>query len=69
MKNHFDESAAQLILIRHADSAAALRQLFENFDTASAILSAGKNAWRAAGISEKACAKNFCPTWFGSNRI
>jgi DNA processing protein len=61
MKNHFDEAAALLILIRHADSAAALRQLFENFDTANAILSAGKNAWRAAGISEKACAKILLP--------
>jgi len=61
MKKHFDETAALLILVRYANSAAALRQLFEVFDTAQCILSAGKHAWRAAGISEKACAQMRVP--------
>ena len=60
-ENHFDETAALLILIRYARSAAALRQLFEKFDTAESILSAGKKVWRAAGISEKACAQILVP--------
>ena len=61
MKKHFDESSALLILVRYANSAAALRQLFESFGTAESILSAGKHAWRAAGISEKACAQMLMP--------
>ncbi len=60
-QNHFDETAALLILVRYAHSAAALRELFENFDTAGAILSAGKKAWRAAGVSEKACTQILLP--------
>lgn len=61
MKNHLDEAAALLILIRNAGNASALRQLLEIFDSASHILSAGAKAWRAAGISEKACAKLLAP--------
>ena len=60
-QNHFDETAALLLLIRHAHSAAALRLLLEQFDTAKFILTAGKKAWRAAGISEKACAQILAP--------
>ena len=60
-QHHFDETAALLVLIRYTHSAAALRQLFEHFDTAEAILSAGKKVWRAAGISEKACAEILVP--------
>lgn len=61
MKNHFDEAAALLVLIRHADSAAALRTLFDKFGSAKALFSAGKHEWRAAGISEKACAQMQMP--------
>lgn len=60
-QHHFDETAALLILIRYTHSAAALRQLFENFDSAEAILSAGKKVWRTAGMSEKACAQILAP--------
>ncbi len=61
MKNHFDEAAALLILIRYADNASALRHLFEKYDCANLILQAGKTKWRAAGISEKACAQIASP--------
>jgi len=61
MKNHFDEAASLLILIRYADSSAAVRLLCEKFDSAQAILSAGKHAWRAAGVSEKACTQILLP--------
>lgn len=61
MKKHFDETAALLILVRYANSAAALRQLFESFGSAQSILCAGKFAWRAAGLSEKACAQMLLP--------
>ncbi len=56
MKNHFDEAASLLILIRYADNSAAVRLLCEKFESAQAILSAGKHEWRSAGISVKACA-------------
>ncbi|MEO8000234.1 MAG: DNA-processing protein DprA [Arenimonas sp.] len=61
MKNHFDEAASLLILIRYADNSAAVRLLYEKFANAEAILSAGKHAWRSAGISEKACAHMLLP--------
>jgi DNA processing protein len=61
MKNHFDEAAALLILIRYTDSAAAARLLLEKFETAEAILSAGKKEWRSAGISENACMQMLAP--------
>ena len=61
MKNHFDEAASLLILIRYADSSAAVRSLFDKFANAQAILSAGRHAWRAAGISEKACVHILLP--------
>jgi len=61
MKNHFDEAASLLILIRYADNSAALRSLCERFASAQAIVSAGKHAWRSAGMSEKACARILLP--------
>lgn len=61
MKNHFDETAALLILIRYSDKASALRELLSKFDNAQSILQAGKKDWRAAGISEKACLKLQAP--------
>lgn len=61
MKNHFDEAAALLILIRHAGNASALRLLLDKFGCAEHILQAGKQEWRCAGISEKACAQIIAP--------
>ncbi|MGH8108616.1 MAG: DNA-processing protein DprA [Arenimonas sp.] len=61
MKNHFDAATALLILVRYGDSASALRQLLEEFGSAEFILKAGKKAWRAAGISEKACIRILDP--------
>lgn len=61
MKNNFNEAAALFIFIRYAGNASALRDLFEQFNSAQAALSAGKKVWRAAGISEKACAKLLAP--------
>jgi len=61
MKNNFDEAAALLLLIRHADSSAAVRNLLEQFNAAERIMFAGRKVWRAAGISEKACGHLLSP--------
>ncbi len=75
MKNHFDEAAALLVLIRYADHGAGVRLLLETLGSASAVLKAGKKTWRRVGISEKACAHLLSPdttrleqdlAWFNS---
>ncbi|MGH8052157.1 MAG: DNA-processing protein DprA [Arenimonas sp.] len=61
MRNHFDEAAALLVLIRYADNAAAVRQLLQKYTSAKMVLAACKSEWRSLGISEKACARMSAP--------
>jgi DNA processing protein len=61
MKNHFDEAAALLILLRYSDHSAGLRLLLETLGSASAALKAGKKTWRRVGISENACERLLAP--------
>lgn len=63
MKINFDAASSLLIIARYAGNAAALRQLFEKFGTATDILAAGSEQWRIAGISEKACQQFAAPDW------
>lgn len=61
MRNHFDEAAALLVLIRYADNAAAVRHLLEKYNNAEAALAASKSEWRSLGITEKTCARMSVP--------
>lgn len=61
MKNHFDEAASLLTLIRYADNAAAVRHLLEKYANAKAALAASKSEWRSLGVSEKAFAQMSAP--------
>ena len=61
MKNHFDEAASLLILIRHADNASAVRSLLEKYKSAKAALAASKSELRSLGISERSCAAMLTP--------
>lgn len=61
MRNHFDEAASLLVLIRYADNAAAVRHLLEKYNNAEAAHAASKSEWRSLGITEKTCARMSVP--------